>query len=179
MAKRILLVTGTPGIGKTTVLKKIVGILQSQGFQVGGILSQEVREDGNRVGFEIIDLGRRKSAWLAHVKQKTGPTVGKYRVNLAGLETVGAKAIDDAVQFKTVIAIDEIGPMELFSLEFVKAVKNAVESSKPVIATIHWKPNRIKKELIARTDIEVVEVTPQNRDSLSDIIAQKIVLLLS
>jgi nucleoside-triphosphatase len=62
-------------------------MLETQGFQVGGILSQEVREEGNRVGFEIIDLGSQKSAWLAHVKQKTGPTVGKYRVNTTGLET--------------------------------------------------------------------------------------------
>ena len=69
--------------------------------------------------------------------------------------------------------------MELFSLEFVEARKNVVESNKPVIAIIQWKPNRIKKELIARENTEVFEVTPQNRDSLGGILAQKITLLMS
>ena len=78
--KRILLITGPPGVGKTTVLTKTVNLLKERGFSVGGMLSREVRENGVRVGFEILDLGSQQHGWLAHVNQQSGPRVGKYRV---------------------------------------------------------------------------------------------------
>ena len=58
--KRVLILTGTPGVGKTTVLTKTVEMLRKQGYNVGGMLSHEVREGGVRVGFEIQDLASDK-----------------------------------------------------------------------------------------------------------------------
>ncbi len=58
--KHILLITGPPGIGKTTILLKTVTILKERGLNVGGMLSREVRENGARVGFEILDLTSEK-----------------------------------------------------------------------------------------------------------------------
>ena len=54
--KRILLLTGTPGVGKTVVLTKVVNILKEKGYSVGGMISREVREGRVRVGFEMLDL---------------------------------------------------------------------------------------------------------------------------
>ncbi len=91
--KHVFLLTGPPGIGKTTVLLETVNLLKKRGFMVGGVLSHEARENGNRVGFEIVDRGSEKRGWLAHVNQQTGSQVGKYRVNMKDLEDVGAEAI--------------------------------------------------------------------------------------
>ena len=81
MCKRVLLLTGAPGVGKTTVLIKTVDAL-AKDMAVGGMISREAREGGVRVGFEIIALTNGKKGWLAHINQKTGPQVGKYHVNL-------------------------------------------------------------------------------------------------
>ncbi|MEM4473756.1 MAG: nucleoside-triphosphatase [Candidatus Bathyarchaeia archaeon] len=56
VAKRILLVTGKPGSGKTTAILKVAEALKAEGYRIGGMISREVREEGTRVGFEIIDL---------------------------------------------------------------------------------------------------------------------------
>jgi len=40
---------------------------------------------------------------------------------------------------RKVIAIDEIGPMELFSERSKEAVREALESHKIVLAVVHWK----------------------------------------
>lgn len=80
MAKRILLLTGSPGVGKTSVLLRIVESLKAKGYGVGGMISREVRVGGGRVGFEILDLNTGRTGWLAHVTQKHGPQVGRYRV---------------------------------------------------------------------------------------------------
>ena len=102
------------------------------------MISREVRKDNVRVGFEIVDLTSGKHGWLAHVNG-SGPQVGKYHVNLDDLNNIGAAAITQALEKCSVIAIDEIGPMELFSQKFKQAVTQALESEKLVLAVVHAK----------------------------------------
>ena len=172
--KRVLLITGSPGVGKTTVLMKTVGILQEKGIQVGGMISREVRESGTRVGFEIQDLSNERRGWLAHVNQKTGPKVGKYHVNLQDLNNIGVQAILEAIENCDVIAVDELGPMELFSKKFKTAVKKALASPKPVVAVVHWKAkDKLINDVKNMKDAAVFTVTTENRDKQSQIIARK------
>jgi nucleoside-triphosphatase len=130
LAKRVLLLTGNPDFGKTTVLMKAVSALKEKSCRVGGMISREARENGSRGGFEILDISNGRRGWLAHINQKAGPQVGKYRVNMDDLNSVGAQVIAHAVT-NCVAAIDEIGPMELFSAKFKEATRKALESSKP------------------------------------------------
>ena len=174
LRKRVLLLTGSPGVGKTTVLTKAVSALKEKGYSVGGMLSREVREGGARVGFEILDLNSGSRGWLAHVDQRVGPQVGKYRVNMEDLDLIGAKAIADAVEKCHVIAIDEIGPMELFSGKFKEAARKALDSRKPVLAVVHWKAtDELIGEAKSREDSETFTVTQENRGKLPQAIAQK------
>ena len=133
---------------------------------MGGMISREVREGGTRVGFEILDLNSGRRGWLAHVNQKAGPQVGKYRVNMEDLNGIGAQAITDAVENCDVVAIDEIGPMELFSEKFKEAVRKALESHKLVLAVVHWKArDTLINEAKKREDAETTSVTTENRES--------------
>lgn len=177
--KRTLFITGRPGVGKTTVLLKIVEGLRAEGFKVGGMISREVRKAGSRIGFEILDISSGEKGWLAHVKQPVGPKIGKYRVNLSDLESVGVKAISEALEQADVIVIDEIGPMELYSQKFIEAVRKALESSKPVIGTVHFRAKHpIISYLKDREDSEILEVTLENRDRLHKIIIGRLLLIL-
>ena len=178
MQKRVLLLTGNPGVGKTTVLMKTVNALKENGSCVSGIISREAREDGTRIGFEILDLSNGRSGWLAHVNPKSGPQVGRYRVNMDDLNSIGAQAITDAVANCAVVAVDEIGPMELFSAKFKDAVHKALESSKPVLAVVHWKArDKLINEAKSRKDAEAFTVTQENRNKLPEIITQKTLAL--
>jgi nucleoside-triphosphatase len=179
LLKRVLLLTGNPGVGKTTVLMKTVNALKESGYKVGGIISREVREGGTRVGFEIVDLRSSKKGWLAHVNQKSGPQVGKYRVNIEDLAAIGAQAIMDSVENCDVIAIDEIGPMELFSEKFKEAVRKTLESRKLVIAIVHWKAqDALISEARKREDAEIITVTHENREKLHEAIVEKALKIL-
>ena len=95
---RVLILTGAPGVGKTTLLTKIVDALKAKGVSVGGMISREVREGNVRVGFEILDLANGRHGWLAHVNGQSGPQVGKYHVNLDDLDNIGAAAITQALE---------------------------------------------------------------------------------
>jgi len=178
--KRLLLITGNPGVGKTTVLSKTIEALKAKGYSVGGMTSREVRTCGTRVGFEVLDLESGRSGWLAHVNQEYGPRVGKYRVNLEDLNHVGAAAIEKAVKKTDVVAIDEVGPMELHSQKFKEAVEKAVESGKLMVGTVHRRArDKLIDEIEARDDAEIYQVTYGNREKIHKMIVEKAMQFLT
>jgi nucleoside-triphosphatase len=154
--------------------------LKNRQYKVGGMICREVREGGIRVGFEIRDISTGQRGWLAHVNQTTGPTVGKYHVNLTDLDVISAGSILDALKNADILAVDEIGPMELLSPAFSNALVKAVESSKPLIGTIHY---RLSTPLVSnikmREDTEILRVTYENRERLHNLIANKLIEYLA
>ncbi len=171
---RILLLTGAPGVGKTTVLTKTVDALKVKGVSVGGMISREVRENGVRVGFEILDLTSGKHGWLAQVNGQMGPQVGRYHVNLNDLDNIGVAAISLALEKYSAIVIDEIGPMELYSLKFKQAVAQTLESKKLVLAVVHGKAkDPLVTQVKRRVDAEIFNVTFSNREKLLEQLIQK------
>lgn len=173
--KPLILITGPPGIGKTSILRRTVTELKNRKYDVGGMVCREVREAGVRVGFEIIDLATGARGWLAHVNQPTGPKIGKYRVNMTDLEVIGVGAVLDAIQKADILAVDEIGPMELSSTAFNNALIKAVESSKPMLGTIHYGlSNPLVNSIKTRDETEILKVTYENREDLHLMIANRI-----
>jgi nucleoside-triphosphatase len=80
----------------------------------------------------------------------------------------------DAVENCDVIAIDEIGPMELFSEKFREATRKALDSGKLVVAVVHWKAqDKLAIEAKKREDAELIAVTHENREKLHLAIAEK------
>ena len=173
--KRIILVTGPPGIGKTSVLRRAVNELKNREYEIGGVICHEVREGGTRVGFEIMDLSTEARGWLAHVNHSTGSKVGKYHVNLIDLDVIGAGSILGAIQNADILAVDEIGPMELSSTAFSNALLKAMESSKPMLGTIHYRlSNSLVDSIKQREDVEIIKVTYENRENLHSLITNMI-----
>jgi nucleoside-triphosphatase len=179
LEKRILILTGSPGVGKTTVLAKTASTLKEHNVRVGGMFSREVREGTARVGFEIIDIISLKRGWLAHINQQTGPHVGKYHVNIGDLESVGVLAIKDAVETCDVVSIDEIGPMELFSTKFKEASQKALDGKKLIVAVVNLKAqDRLVLEAKNRADAETFTVSTENRDNLHEVLVEKAIAFL-
>jgi nucleoside-triphosphatase len=166
---RVLILTGAPGVGKTTVLTKTVDALKAKGVSVGGMISREVRESNVRVGFEILDLTNGKHGWLAHVNGQSGPQVGKYHVNLQDLDNIGTAAITQALEKCSAIVVDEIGPMELYSQKFKQAVTQTLESKKLMLAVVHRKAkDPLVTQVKRRLDAEIFNVTFSNRENLPE-----------
>lgn len=159
-------VTGSPGIGKSTVVARAAEKLADQpGFKIGGVQTSEIRKEGKREGFSIRDLATGKTGILGSVRG-SGPRVGKYHVNLEDLENIGANALRSALECDLVV-IDEVGPMELNSEAFVSAVEVVLESNKPVLAVLHRSSSNQLAQRI-RKEFEVFIVNEENRDELPE-----------
>lgn len=133
----IWLVTGPPGVGKSTAVAKVVLKLKSAGVIVGGCTTAEKRAGGVRVGFAVRDLSSGRVGELASATSKFGPRVGRYRVNLTDLAEVGAAGVSTAAASAEVVVVDEVGPMELVSPEFRRAMRSCIDSGKPMLAVAH------------------------------------------
>ena len=168
--RKNLLLTGPPGIGKTTIIRAVVGEL---GIDVGGFYTAEVRGDGQRIGFDIVDM-RGGSGILARIGLKSPYIVGKYGVNREDLERVGVCALERATAKSRLIIMDEIGRMELCSDSFRNAVIQALDSPTPVLGTIQDRSNAFLDAVRSRDDVEVVYLTEGNRDTMRSVVADKL-----
>jgi nucleoside-triphosphatase len=168
ISQRVLL-TGRPGSGKTTLIKRVLNELPQR---FGGFYTEEIRDHGSRVGFKVVAL-EGGEAVFAHVDFTTPVRIGKYGLDLSALETVGVNAIREAVQAQRLIVIDEIGPMEIRSVVFREAVNDALDSELPALATIFLRSLPFTDAIKSRPDVVLFEVRPDNRERLVSQLSEK------
>ncbi|XP_048223742.1 cancer-related nucleoside-triphosphatase isoform X1 [Perognathus longimembris pacificus] len=177
MARHVFL-TGPPGVGKTTLIQKASRALQRSGVPVDGFYTEEVRQGGRRVGFDVVTLSGARGP-LSRVGPeplpgKPGCRVGPYVVDVASLEQLALPVLRSAGSGggpgHSVCVIDEIGKMELFSQPFIQAVRQALGAPGTVIlGTIpvpKGKPLALVEEIRSREDVTVLSVTKENRNHL-------------
>lgn len=154
-----ILITGNPGVGKTTLIRDIISKLN---ISAGGFYTAEVRdENGKRWGFKIISLDGQEDV-LASVDIISPHRVGKYCVNAEAMDRVGVPAVRDALEHDEVVVIDEIGRMELTSKGFRDVVAQALDSPKPVLGTVAIKNIHFAKKAREREDTRVIRLTRAN-----------------
>ena len=157
-----LLITGRPGVGKTTLFRQLARALEP--FHPVGFYTEEIREGGSRLGFAAVSLDGRRQL-LSHVQLPGPPRVGRYGVDIAGFEQFLA-GVNLQQAPSSLIMIDEIGKMETCSLNFRSTLTGLLESSKVIVATIALRGGGLIGAIKQRSDCTLVEVTPSNRERL-------------
>jgi nucleoside-triphosphatase len=168
-----LLLIGRPTAGKTTVVRRLLELLAEAGRAPAGFVTAEVREGGERVGFVVRDVATGVEARIADVTWTGGERVGRYGVDVAAFEAVALPALG-AAHDQAVLVVDEIARMELLSPAFVACLDDVLERPGPVVATLHSYAHPVTDGLLARSDVEVIEVSPSNRDELPRALARRL-----
>jgi len=156
-----LLITGLPRSGKTTLVKKLLeeDILKNQ---AGGFLTEELREESERIGFIIITIPEGRTDFLAKKGYFSPFRVGRYGVNIEALERLGCESITEALHAENIIVVDEIGKMELFSKRFRDVLLEALNSPQKVLATIMERPNPFSDRIKKRSDVKIFHLSREN-----------------
>jgi len=163
-----LLLTGSPGCGKTTVLK---GVAEHLGdYHLAGFLTLELREHGQRVGFEAVGLGGRRVI-LAHVRFRSLVSVARYGVEPDRLVPLINEELVRPTGTVDAYLIDEIGKMECHCPQFIEAVRRLLEGPVPLVASIALRGGGFIAEVKKLPDVQIMEVTQGNRQTLPGQIA--------
>ena len=156
--KRVYLLTGKPGTGKTSLIRQA---LIELGGTAGGFYTEEIRSRGIREGFRLVTIDG-ESAILAHINIGGPCRVSKYGVDIGSLDRVGVSALSRAIAQCDLIVIDEIGKMEIFSPSFREAVSQAVGSGKRVLGTIMLGPHPWADAIKQQPQVNLIAVTRDN-----------------
>jgi len=169
-----VLITGRPGVGKSTVFLRVVEEVASRGFRVCGFYCPEIRFGGVRRGFRIVSIGLPLEGVLAYVcgemEGLSNITVGKYCVKLDDAVAVGVRSLDYALRECDTVAIDEVGPMELKAGELGRRIWDALLSPKPTVAVVHRGiAEEVRSKLVSRSfKTYLYTVTELNRSRLHE-----------
>ncbi|KAA0052919.1 cancer-related nucleoside-triphosphatase-like protein isoform X1 [Cucumis melo var. makuwa] len=200
---RCLLVTGPPGVGKTTLIVKVFEMLKasSPNLKIKGfytrkqilpflflflfhrffyrcsVFTGEIRQGSQRVGFEVVTLDGRTaplaSTSVSSSESLRWPTVGRYKVDIASFESLALPELQ--VEKDTdLFIIDEVGKMELFSSSFFPAVLKVLESNTPLLASIPIP--KFGRDIPGGANI--LTLNPSNRDGAKEQIHGQILNML-
>ncbi|KAL6074419.1 Hypothetical ATP-binding protein, containing DUF265 domain [Balamuthia mandrillaris] len=195
--KRIVLLTGPPGVGKTTAVETFVSKWQQRSpSSCFGFVTKEIRKQQGRgrarEGFKIETLHHKQTVVLAHENiHSSKHRVGKYGVDVEALDhavlpelSVAAIAAAASAQQQqerkepTLIVIDEIGKMECFSRQFCSLVEQLVEHvAEPanhcfMVGTIALRTTIPFIEGLKRRDGDVLELWHVSRENRQQVPAR-------
>lgn len=156
-----ILITGSPGIGKTTLICRLIEGITAAPLM--GFYTREIRQRGVRQGFELIGLDGSR-ATLAHTSIRGRQRVGKYGVDVKGFEAFLTNLkLESAAGWAI---IDEIGKMECFSATFRRLARQALASETPVVASVSQRGGGFVAEVKERWDVRLLNMDWDNRDHL-------------
>lgn len=97
-AKKNLLLTGCPRVGKSTLVRRIVERLRELGVtRMVGFYTLEVSQEGKRVGFDINTLDGRIGR-LAREGFESRHRLGRYGLDMERFESVAVPALEEAIR---------------------------------------------------------------------------------
>ena len=165
--RKNVLLTGRPGVGKTTVIRRVVE--QLQGWRACGFYTQELRRQTRRIGFRVVTLDGQEGR-LAEVGFDSPYRVGRYGVDVQSFERLALPTL--TIPGADLLVIDEIGKMECFSRPFQQAVQCVLDGRLPVLGTIGRGGGLFMRSVRGRKDVRFIEVTGASRTGLPSRLAQ-------
>lgn len=158
LLKKNLFITGKPGSGKTTLIREVCLSCMDK---AGGFYTEELRENGKRLGF-ILKTFDGQQGVLAKKGMKSKHRLNKYGIDINVLENIGISSLKEALNGKEIIIIDEIGSMEVVSSVFRKTLLECLNSSKKVLATIRYQAQPFTDEVKKMDNISIVYLSRDN-----------------
>jgi len=174
MEKNVL-ITGSPGCGKTTLIKEIIQAVHE--INPAGFYTEEIRVAGVRQGFALVCL-RGPRGILAGVDVRSPFRVGKYRVDLNGFETF-LRICSLTDPGSTLVIVDEVGKMECLSPLFRESIGDVLGSGVPCIATIALHGDRFTEAIKDRKDVTLIKMKRGEAKMLAPIILSHVQDLIS
>ena len=161
MAKNVF-ITGTVGVGKTTLLKKLAHDLNM--LVIKGFYKEKIVEDDSIRGYRVVSFDYKEQI-LAHIFIEGPNKIDGFGVNIDGFEKLILPQLKNPSMVDLFI-FDEIGKMECMSKSFCTGLEKILNADTPVIATYSHHSAFKFEALKKRKDTTFLQMTSKNRDDI-------------
>ncbi|MDR1217009.1 MAG: nucleoside-triphosphatase [Oscillospiraceae bacterium] len=167
--KRHIFLTGEIQVGKSTAIRKF---LDNTSVGADGFLTHILRERGSReLAVARFDTERGETDW-----RQAAVTSPLRSAALRDLFDSHGAAIVNASGGRQIVIMDELGALEEDSPAFKSAVVNKLDGQTPVLGVIKKAESAFLDSLCRRPDVELITVTPENRDDIPAVLAERYAL---
>ena len=171
------LLTGSIGIGKTSLCQRLVALLRQQGLEPAGILAPALIDDqGMKIGIRLWRIETEEERVLALVEgDLRGPHTGRYVFD-TDVMAWGLSGLRRALRGKyDLVLIDEIGPLELLRGEGLAPVLGDLwDLCEPhVLIVVREALTEILRERLDRPDLVTFSLRMGVRETLAQEVAER------
>jgi nucleoside-triphosphatase THEP1 len=130
LSRKIFIVSGAVGEGKTTYAKKLIAFLRQNNIKVGGILSERVMTHSRTTGYDVVNIETGEKEAFLRVNEKSGyETIGRFTICPKGLAMGNLVLSSVNISEYRIIIIDEIGLLELGDKGWADSLNYLLERS--------------------------------------------------
>jgi len=131
--RKVFIVTGAVGEGKTAWLAKLEGLLKEKELKAGGILALRIMEEGKVIGYDITDIRTGdRTPFLRHTGDAT-VGVERFTMDPSGYRA-GEKALDPhSNRSMNVVIVDEVGPLELRGEGWSEMIRGLIHETRAIL----------------------------------------------
>ncbi len=156
--KKKLFITGTPGVGKTSLLKEVTLPYLKH---IGGFFTHTIIENNKRAGF-LLKTCAGEEGVLAKKGMESKHKLNKYGIDISIIDNLGVTSLESAIKTNNLIVIDEIGSMEIISPKFCETVVKCINSDKHILATIRYNAQPFTDDIKRMDNCEILVLTRDN-----------------
>ncbi len=141
-SSRLWIFTGPIGAGKTALCQRLIVEAQGQGWDVAGIFSPGVYQDGQKVAIDALDVRgneRRRLAWRIENEESGIIHTQEWRFDPETLRW-GNAVFETAIPCDFLV-VDEIGPLELERGQGWIAALSAIDSRAYRLGVVVLRPS--------------------------------------
>ncbi len=159
-----LIITGEIGIGKTTLLKKI---LFEKNLHYTGFFTEKIIENQKIVGYKISEINR-NSQTFAHINFESQKRFYHFGINNSVFEEYGVQILDRSLSSGKLIVLDELGVIEQTSKKFCNKIKDVFSFERPIYAIIQKRAWNFWNKLLdgKLQTIPILEINSTNRNNI-------------
>lgn len=177
-----ILLTGEPGVGKTYILNKVIEELEKASLPLSGFTTQEIKDnEGRRIGFEMVSVtnptDKKLLSHINPIKNNVIKVFGKWNVSVNTINYFSVKYIREPKNW-CIFILDEIGPMQCQSDQFItkvrKLIQLSIEGKCAIIGTIKLNKCNIPhidnfiEEIKSIVGDNILNVTPDKRNIITE-----------
>ena len=137
LSRKIYIISGSIGEGKTTQVQKIVNELQVRGIPLSGVYSPRIMELGQTTGYDVVDIeSGKREPFLRLADNDNHDRIGRFSILPEGYNAGRSALKNSRNSNNRLVIIDEVGRLDLDNQGWAENISELVNGSQFLVFAV-------------------------------------------